>query len=111
MKMVKGVVFAVLGLAATGAMAGTLGGSAEFGGVYTLIRDWIDGDVGGIMALLIFAVGLGFGIMKQSLGAIVVGLGGALAASNGADVIEGIMGAGLPVVDAAASVVQNVPTL
>lgn len=111
MKMIKGMVFAVLGLAAGAAMAGTLGGSAEFGGVYTLIRDWIDGDVGGIMALLIFAVGLGFGIMKQSLGAIVVGLGGALAASNGADVIEGIMGAGLPVVDAAASVVQSVPTL
>lgn len=111
MNLLKSLFAVALTVAAGAAAAGGLGTSAEFGGTYTTIQGWIDGDVGGIVALLIFAVGLGMGIMKQSLGAIVIGLGGALAAANGADVIDGIMGAALPVADVAATAVQNVPTL
>lgn len=111
MKLVKAAVVLTALMGSTAAMAAGLGGSAEFGGVYSTIKTWIEGDIGGIIALLIFAVGMGMGIMKQSLGAIVIGLGGALAAANGADVIEGIMGAAAPVVDVTAATVQNLPTL
>lgn len=91
--------------------AGTLGTSTEFGTVYSTITAWVDGDIGGIMAILMFAVGLGMGIMKQSLGAIVIGLGGALTAAYGVEVIEGIFGAAMPVAEVATKAVQNLPTL
>lgn len=110
LKVILGLAVA-LGSAAAVAGAGTLGGSAEFGTVYTTITGWVDGDIGGIIAILMFVVGLGMGIMKQSLGAIVMGLGGALTAAYGVDVIEGIFGAAVPVAEVATAVVQNLPTL
>lgn len=112
-KMLIAAAAALIAVGATSAMAGagTLGTSTEFGTVYTTITSWVDGDIGGIIAILMFAVGLGMGIMKQSLGAIVMGMGGALTAAYGVDVIEGIFGAGVPVVEVATSVVQSIPTL
>jgi conjugal transfer pilus assembly protein TraA len=81
---------AAASLAAVGAAHAGSGGT-EFAAAYTLIEGWITGVLGKLMAIGALAVGLGIGIMKQSIVSVVVGLAMALAVFYGPTVISGIV--------------------
>ena len=75
----------------TDAMAGT--GGTEFDDIYTLLVGWTQGTLGKIIALGMFMVGLSAGIVNQSIVAVVIGIGGALALYYGPTVISGVVAA------------------
>ena len=85
------VATAALALSATDAMAGT--GGTEFDDIYTLLVGWTQGTLGKIIALGMFMVGLAAGIVNQSIVAVVIGIGGALALYYGPTVINGVVAA------------------
>jgi len=78
-------------LMATDAMAGT--GGTEFAGIYTLLLGWSQGSLGKVIALAMFLVGLSAGIINQSIAAVVVGIGGAMALFYGPTIISGVVSA------------------
>jgi conjugal transfer pilus assembly protein TraA len=57
------------------------------------IVSWIDGPLGSILAVAALTVGLGMGIMQQSIGAAIIGIGFAAAVNYGPEIIQGISGA------------------
>ena len=59
------------------ALAGT--GGTEFQSVYQTLMDWTQGSLGKSIAIGFFLVGLGGGLMRQSLICIVIGIAAALA--------------------------------
>lgn len=75
-------------LAASSAIAGTdtTFGTATTGPLGTMIG-WMTGSMGHLFAIGSLAVGLGVGIAKQSVMAVVIGVGLALAASTGPTVL------------------------
>jgi conjugal transfer pilus assembly protein TraA len=77
--------------AATSAIAGTDAtfGSATTGPLGTMIG-WLTGSMGHLFAIGALAVGLGVGIVKQSVMSVAVGVGVALAASAGPLVLNSI---------------------
>lgn len=91
----KTALLAVVGTAAlfagADAMAGT--GGTEFDDIYTLLVGWTQGTLGKIIALGMFLVGLSAGIVNQSIVAVVIGIGGALALYYGPTVISGVVSA------------------
>ena len=85
--VVAGVTAALM--AAGPALAGS-GGETEFGEIYTQLEDWAKGTLGKVLAMAMFIVGIGMGIVRQSVMAAVTGIGGALVLSYGPTVIGGI---------------------
>lgn len=84
--------FALLSFGIVGASyAGT--GGTEFATIYTQLTDWSEGTLGKIIALGMILVGLGWGVVKQSVMAVVVGVAGGLILSNAPAVVDNIMGA------------------
>jgi conjugal transfer pilus assembly protein TraA len=71
------------------AMAGTTG--AEFQNIYTMLVDWTSGYLGKTIALGAFLAGMGIGIVRQSLMAVVSGIGGGLAVAYMPQVMNGIV--------------------
>ncbi|HKL88770.1 MAG TPA: TraA family conjugative transfer protein [Salinibacter sp.] len=76
------------------AVAGT--GGTEFGGIVTQLTDWLEGGLGQVLALGALAVGLGIGIVQQSIMSVVVGIAMAIAVFYGPGVLTGIVTTGLP---------------
>lgn len=79
------------------AMAGT-GGNAEFGPVYTMLQGWFQGTLGKIIALSSMGVGLAWGVVKQSIMAVVTGIGSGLGIYYGPTVIDNLVVSALPYV-------------
>lgn len=78
------------------ALAGSAGANAaDFTDIVTLLTDWLEGSLGTVIALATFLVGLGIGIMQQSIMAVVVGIAMAVAVANGGTIIAAITGAGV----------------
>lgn len=75
LKMLPVAAILVIGLSAS-AFAGV---DVTFADVETALTDWATGSLGRALAIGIFIVGVGVGIARQSLMAIVTGLGGAMA--------------------------------
>lgn len=71
------------------------GGEAAFGGIYGTIRGWITGTLGKLLAVAAFLVGMGIGVVKQSVMAIVIGIAFALVLAYGPVLIEGVFSFGL----------------
>ena len=71
------------------AMAGTTG--SEFQNIYNMVVDWTSGYLGKTIALGAFLAGMGIGIVRQSMMAVVTGIGGGLAVAYMPDVINGIV--------------------
>ena len=92
------VLAAVLALCCTQAYAGT-GGNAEFGPVYTMLQGWFQGTLGKIIALSSMGVGLAWGVVKQSIMAVVTGIGSGLGIYYGPTVIDNLVVAALPVIN------------
>ena len=76
-------------LMARRAMAGTTG--SEFQNIYTMIVDWTSGYLGKTIALGAFLAGMGIGIVRQSLMAVVSGIGAGLAVAYMPQVMNGIV--------------------
>ena len=71
------------------AMAGTTG--AEFQNIYNMVVDWTSGYLGKTIALGAFLAGMGIGIVRQSMMAVVSGVGGGLAVAYMPQVMNGIV--------------------
>lgn len=71
------------------AMAGTTG--AEFQNIYTMVVDWTSGYLGKTIALGAFLAGMGIGIVRQSLMAVVSGIGAGLAVAYMPEIMNGIV--------------------
>lgn len=96
MKIKRILSAAVLSALAGSAFAGT--GGQEFQQVYEQISGWTNGVLGKSLAVASLLVGLGIGIIKQSVMAGVVGVGMGLVAGFGPGVIDGVVTAALPVI-------------
>lgn len=84
-----------VGLLAAPALALAGAGGSEFDGVYTTLTDWSQGTLGKIISLGMILTGIGMGVVRQSVAAIVVGIAGGLALFNAPTVLDGIVGASL----------------
>ena len=62
------------------------GGGAEFDVAVAQMVDWLEGGLGQLLA-----VGLGIGIVQQSIMAVVVGIGMAIAVFYGPGILTGII--------------------
>lgn len=67
------------------------GGTTEFGGLYDLLVGWTEGTLGKIIAVSMFLIGVATGVARQSLMAIAIGIGGAVAVAYTPTVIDGIV--------------------
>lgn len=87
--------FSLLALAAGAVYAAGAGGGADdaFADVYDLLVSWTTGTLGKIIAVGALLVGIGFGLVRQSVVAAVIGIAMSLVLSYGPDVIDGIFGA------------------
>ena len=70
------------------AMAGT--GGTEFSSAYTLLTGWIQGELGRLLAISLLIVGVGMGIVKQSVMAAVPAIAAGLVV-NVAPTIIGLL--------------------
>jgi len=92
------VLATVLTLCCSQVYAGT-GGNAEFGPVYTMLQGWFQGTLGKIIALSSMGVGLAWGVVKQSIMAVVTGIGSGLGIYYGPTVIDNLVVAALPIIN------------
>lgn len=83
-------VFAISVFYAGLAYAGN-GGTTEFGGLYDLLVGWAEGTLGKVIAVSMFLIGVATGVARQSLMAIAIGIGGAVAVAYTPTVIDGIV--------------------
>ena len=81
------LVFCGLTLAAGLAIAGADG---TFSGPLSTMQGWLQGSMGKLFSVGALAVGLGIGIVQQSVMSVAVGTGIALAASAGPTVMAAI---------------------
>ncbi len=95
----KQLVVLALTLCACGAAVAGTGGNAEFGPVYTMIQGWFQGTLGKIIALSAMGVGLAWGVVKQSIMAVVTGIGSGLGVYYGPTVIDNLVVATLPLIN------------
>lgn len=78
------------------ALAGA--GGTEFTQVYDQLTGWANGTLGKVLGVAALLVGLGVGVIKQSVIAAVVGIAMALTAGFGPGVIDGVVSSGLAIV-------------
>lgn len=83
------IVAAMLTAVAVSVSAGN--GGQEFTEVYDMLVDWSTGTLGKIIALAALIVGIGFGLVRQSVIAAVIGVSMALVLNFGPTVIDGIL--------------------
>ncbi len=79
------------------AMAGAGGG--EFTEVYDQLTGWSNGILGKVLGVAALLVGLGVGVIKQSVMAAVVGIAVALTAGFGPGVIDGVITSGVSILN------------
>lgn len=79
--------------------AGTTGttGNTDFQDVYDTLGQWSQGNLGKTLGVASLLVGLGIGVIKQSVMAAVVGVAMSLVAAYGPDTVDGIVSAGMAV--------------
>lgn len=95
LKKVAATTAAMAPVAVTGVAVAGAGGT-EFSTIVTQLTDWLEGGLGQVLALGALAVGLGIGIVQQSIMAVVVGIAMAIAVFYGPGVLTGVITAGLP---------------
>jgi conjugal transfer pilus assembly protein TraA len=87
---------AVVGVALAAASGlASAGADTTFATPVSTLTTWMTGSMGKMFALGALAVGLGIGIVKQSVMAVAVGTGIALAANAGPGVLSAIFSATL----------------
>lgn len=90
-KLVSVTIFSVLAIMffALPVFAGT--GGSEFQEIYSTLIDWTQGYLGKAMAAGIFLTGMAIGIVRQSLMAIVMGIGGGMAVNYTPSIIDAVV--------------------
>ncbi|MGI9499766.1 MAG: TraA family conjugative transfer protein, partial [Geminicoccaceae bacterium] len=73
----------------THAFAG--GGGDEFAEVYNTLTAWTEGILGRILGLVMVVAGIGMGIIRQSLAAFGIGIGGGLGLVNAPTIVDNIV--------------------
>jgi conjugal transfer pilus assembly protein TraA len=81
-------------LAAAGLIAVTgvavAGSDTAFSTIFDTLNGWATGSLGKVISIAMFIVGLGAGIVKQSVMAVVAGVGAAIVLAYGPGVIDSI---------------------
>jgi len=72
-------------------------GGTEFTPVYDQLTGWSNGTLGKVLGIAALLVGLGVGVIKQSVIAAVVGIAVALTAGFGPGVIDGVITTGVAI--------------
>lgn len=72
-------------------------GGTEFTQVYDQLTGWSNGTLGKVLGIAALLVGLGVGVIKQSVIAAVVGIAVALTAGFGPGVIDGVITTGVAI--------------
>lgn len=75
-----------------GTSTGATDGTAELDDLLATLIAWLDGPLGVLLAIAALLVGLGAGIMTQSVVAVVIGITIAAIVAYGSDIIQGIAG-------------------
>jgi len=91
-ELIKEGLFVATGLFlvwASAAWAGT--GGTEFTDLYTTLQGWSQGYLGKTLAIGSFIIGMGIGIVQQSLMAIALGIGAGMAVQYTPDIIESMV--------------------
>lgn len=70
------------------ALAGTDG--AEFETMYDMVVGWTEGTLGKLLAVVAFLIGMGMGVIKQSILAVVLGIAFALTLAYAPAIIDAI---------------------
>ncbi len=84
--------FVIGGLLLVWASAAYAGqGGNDFATLYTEIKDWSQGYLGKLIAISSFITGMAIGIVRQSLMAIALGVGGGMAVQYTPDIIESMV--------------------
>lgn len=98
MKKIVTAAFLLTALVSAQAFAGA--GGTEFTTVYDSLSGWTNGTLGKTLAVASLLVGLGVGVIKQSVMAAVTGVSMALVAGFGPSVVDGVVTASIPVIAA-----------
>ncbi len=85
-----GMSAAIAGVATGGANTG------DFDVIVGILTDWTTGTLGQAVAISMVIVGLIAGIARQSLMALVIGVGGGMGLSYAPTVINNVFSAGIP---------------
>lgn len=80
----------LIALAAVASMAAMAGSDTVFSSASTFLQTSLTGSLGKTFALGSLAVGLGVGIVKQSVMAVAIGVGMALVSSIGPGILTGM---------------------
>ena len=88
MKYTKVLPVAALGLGATAAFAA---GESDFNDVFQLLSDWSQGSLGKLVSLAAVIVGVGIGIVRQSIMAAVIGIAMAVVVQYAPTIITSIV--------------------
>lgn len=78
----------LMGLVAGAASAGT--GGTEFDTMYQMVVDWTEGTLGKLLAVTAFLIGMGMGVIKQSILAVVLGIAFALTLAYAPAIIDAV---------------------
>jgi conjugal transfer pilus assembly protein TraA len=70
------------------ALAGT---DTTFSDIYTMIKNWMQGSLGLVISLAMILVGLGMGILNQTVAPVVIGLSGGMVLYFAPNVIGNIV--------------------
>jgi conjugal transfer pilus assembly protein TraA len=93
-KVQKGLALGALAMVGALALAAAgTGGNQQFGQLATQLQGWAQGSLGIVIATAALLVGLSIGVVKQSLMAVVTGVGIAIALYYGPTVIVGVLSA------------------
>lgn len=89
-KVISGIVVAS-GIILPGLVFAGTGGTAEFGQIYTTVQGWLQGTLGKVIALSALGVGLGMGVVRQSIMAVVLGVAMGLATYYGPQILDNVV--------------------
>jgi conjugal transfer pilus assembly protein TraA len=103
--------FVALAVVASAAAVAGGGGQQQFGTLANQLTGWAQGSLGIVIAIASLLVGLSVGVVKQSLMAVVTGIGIAIALYYGPEVISGVLSATGAVVDVVAPAAAALPIL
>lgn len=71
----------------------TTGANAQFDTFLAVVIEWLEGPLGTLLAVIALGIGLGLGVMQQSVMAVVIGLFFAAIVNYGPSILQGVSGA------------------